>query len=408
MDENMRKWAGRAIRRGVALGMAVTALWCVRLTGGPVASGESLMTMGGGTSAPAGQLVRMLWPLPGQQRAVEGWGRRLLQHSPALSSAEPEILALRGTSGQPLPPAPPTPAEPTAPTQPSQPSAELPDNEDRTEPDLKPQQNIEGVVEMTAKGKEGKNYLWGNGVCLYNRTKMDLDGSILSKGKVDLNMGKGPHILIVHTHGSEAYSQYDGDHYEESDSYRSTDCTHNIVKVGEEIANVFRSHGYEVIHDTNLYDYPAYNGSYDRSKAAVEEWLRQYPSIQMILDVHRDALVDRDGKVYKMVTEENGQKMAQVMMVLGSGDSGAAHPRWKDNLAFAVKLQQGLLKDYDSLARPIVLRSHRYNQQLLPGYLLVEVGGHGNTLTEAIHGAKLWAESVSKTLLSIAPPPSGA
>ena len=391
----MRKWTGRAARRGIALGMVLTALWCVSLTGNSSFSGESLMVMGGGRPGSAGHLVGLLWPLPGQSRALTGWGELLLAQSPALRAAEPEILALRQET---LPPAPP-------PVPPVPPQPELPDNEDRTEPDLQPQQSIEGVREMTAAGKQGKNYLWGNGVCLYNRTGMALDGSVLSQGRVDVQLGEGPHILIVHTHGSEAYAQYDGDRYEESDAYRSTDCTHNIVKVGEEMADIFRVHGYQVLHDTNLYDYPAYNGSYDRSKAAVEEWLRQYPSIRMILDVHRDALVDRDGTIYKMVSQEGGQKVAQVMMVMGSGDSGAKHPRWKDNLAFAVRLQQDLLQEYQSLARPIVLRSHRYNQQLLPGYILVEVGGHGNTLTEAINGAKLWTERVAKTLLEIAPPP---
>ena len=396
MDKTIWKWTGSAVRRGIALGMAAIALWCVSLTGPIPPKGEALAAMGGGKAEGPGALVRGLWPLPGQERALTGWGRLILDQSPALQAAEPDLMLMRSESRPPEPPKPPVPPQ-TPP--------ELPDNEDRTEPDLKPQQPADGVVEMTARGKQGKNYLWGNGVCLYNRTKMELDGSVLSQGKVDLNMGPGPHILIVHTHGSEAYAQYDGDRYEESDAYRTTDCTHNIVKVGEEMAEVFRSKGYQVLHDTRLYDYPAYNGSYDRSKAAVEEWLRQYPSIQLILDVHRDALVDREGRIYKMVTEENGEKMAQVMMVMGSGDSGAKHPRWKDNLAFAVRLQQDLLQEYKSLARPIVLRSHRYNQQLLPGYILVEVGGHGNTLTEAVKGAKLWAERVSKTLLEIAPPP---
>ena len=395
MDENRRKWVFRAVRRGVALGMAVTALWCVSLTGGP---GQSVTAMAGTGRGDRG-LVELLGPLPGQERAVKGWGRLLVDHSPALRGAEPELLALRQED---RPPEPPKPAVPV----PAPPELPDPDHEDRTVPDLPPQQCIEGVKEMTATGKRGRNYLWGNGVCLYNRTKMELDGSVLSGGQVDVNMGAGPHILIVHTHGTEAFSQYDGDRYEESDSYRTTDCTHNVVRVGEEMAEVFRAHGYEVLHDTNLYDYPAYNGSYDRSKAAVEQWLRDYPSIRMILDVHRDALVGRDGEIYKMVSQEGAQKVAQVMIVMGSEDSGAKHPRWKDNLAFAVRLQQDLLKEYQSLARPIVLRSHRYNQQLCPGYLLVEVGGHGNTLTEAVEGAKLWAERVAKTLEQIAPLPA--
>ena len=156
-----------------------------------------------------------------------------------------------------------------------------------------------------------------------------------------------------------------------------------------------------MVHDTTLYDYPAYNGAYDRSGAAVEQWLKQYPSIQVVLDVHRDALVSSDGQVYKLVSTEAGEKVAQVMLVVGTSGSGGEHPRWRDNLALGVALQQELIRGYASLARPIVLRSSRYNQQLLPGSLLVEVGGHGNTLTEAIAGARLWTDNVARTLLRL-------
>ena len=89
---------------------------------------------------------------------------------------------------------------------------------------------------------------------------------------------------------------------------------------------------------------------------------------------------------------------AQVMLVVGTDGGGAQHPYWIDNLALAVRFQQELVSDYVSLARPIVLRNSSYNQQLSPGYLLVEVGGHGNTLTEAVDGARLFAQSVSQVL----------
>lgn len=198
----------------------------------------------------------------------------------------------------------------------------------------------------------------------------------LTRGRSTSAWGRGPRILILHSHGSEAYSQNDGDLYQESDAYRTTDCTHNVVRVGEAMAEVFRGQGFQVIHDTNLYDYPAYNGSYDRSKAAVRDWLAKYPTIRIILDVHRDALVGSDGSIYKLVTQENGKKTAQVMLVVGTDGGGAQHPYWIDNLALAVRFQEELISDYVSLARPIVLRNSSYNQQLSPGYLLVEVGGH--------------------------------
>ena len=167
------------------------------------------------------------------------------------------------------------------------------------------------------------------------------------------------------------------------------------------MATVFRAYGFQVIHDTTLCDYPAYNGAYDRSKAVVEQWLERYPSIRVVLDVHRDALVGNEGEIYKMVSVEAGEKVAQVMMVLGTDAGGADHPRWKDNMAFALKLQRNLVKGYTSLARPTVLRKSRYNQQLCPGSILVEVGGHGNSLSEAIAGGRLWADNVARTLLEM-------
>ena len=254
---------------------------------------------------------------------------------------------------------------------------------------------------MTGQGsKEGK-YLYEGEIYVYDRTGLGLDSSVLEEGSVQVAMGEGPQILILHTHGSEAYSQADGQTYEESDPYRTTDCSHNVVKVGEEMATVFRAHGFQVLHDTTLYDYPAYNGAYERSQAAAERWLAEYPTLQVILDVHRDALVSSEGEIYKMVSQEAGEQVAQVMLVVGTDAGGGAHPGWRDNLAFARLLQGNLVRGYRSLARPIVLRSSTYNQQLSPGYLLVEVGGHGNTLTEAVAGARLWADNVARTLLEL-------
>jgi len=374
----------RAIRRGVALGLALVGLWGLGLT----TSAEELLERFVAWEEQSHLAVEVLaaqlgGPSPREQ-ALSGWPRLLLWQSPLLAAGEEAVLDLRRQ---------PPPAE----------SPELQDGDDDEgeDPSLTPPDQGEDVLEMTGQGKEGGKYLCADGVYLYNRTEKELDAAILSAGRVDVTLGEGPQILIVHTHGSEAYSQSDGDRYEESDPYRTTDCTHNVVRVGEEMATVFRAHGFQVLHDTNLYDYPAYNGAYDRSKAAVEQWLAEYPSISVVLDVHRDALVDSEGRVCKLVTQEAGEKVAQVMLVLGSNDTGLDHPRWTDNLAFAVHLQRELVRGYESLARPIVLRSSRYNQQLSPGALLVEVGGHGNTLTEAIAGARLWADNVSRTLLKM-------
>ena len=379
---------GRALRRGVALGLALIGMWGVGMTVDFSALGGAVAAWGAESGTAAVLLERQLGALPGSgTETFTGWGRLLLGQSALLSAGEEAVASARESRGEDF--------------QYQDPELFDQDGEDQVEPDLQPPAQDGDVVEMTAGGKEGSQYIRQDNLYLYNRTSKALDASIFSSGTVDVPLGEGPQILIVHTHGSEAYSQTDGDLYEESDPYRTTDCTHNVVRVGEEMATVFRAHGFQVIHDTTLYDYPAYNGAYERSLAAVEDWLGQYLTIKVVLDVHRDALVGSNNEIYKLVTTEAGQKVAQVMMVIGSDENSGAHPRWQDNLAFAVLLQKSLLQGYTSLARPIVLRSSSYNQQVSPGSILVEVGGHGNTLTEAIDGARMWADNVARTLLTL-------
>ena len=388
MGKGEKKTLGRALRRGVALGLVLVAVWGISLTADLGGLGERLAALSQEPALAVSLLESRLGALPGEGEVLTGWGRLLVDSSALLSAGEEGVQALRlgrNQTGEALEEDDPMES----------------DGEDEQQPQLTPSQQGEGIVEMTGKGKDGSKYLREGKVYVYNRTSFDLDASVLREGTVDVSLGEGPQILIVHSHGSEAYSQNDGDSYEESDPYRTTDCTHNVVKVGEEMATVFRAYGFQVIHDTTLFDYPSYNEAYDRSKAAVEQWLEKYPTIQVVLDVHRDALEGTGGEIYKMVSAEAGKKVAQVMLVVGSSGGGADYPRWKDNLAFAVLLQRNLVKGYTSLARPIVLRNSRYNQQLLPGSILVEVGGHGNTLSEAIDGARLWADNVARTLLTL-------
>lgn len=386
----------RALRRGIGLGLAVVAVWGVAMTADLSGVKGVVRTWADRPAVAVALLESQLGSLPQEltQGSLTGWNRLLVGQSALLSGGQEAVehyLQGQGESqdGQPDQ------------NSPSPEPEEAPDNDDQVETPLQPPVSQDDILEMTGVGKEGGQYLNQNGVYLYDRTGKGLDESVFTAGMVHFTLGEGPQILIVHTHGSEAYSQTDGLTYQESDPYRTTDCSRNMVRVGEEMAQIFRENGFEVIHDTNLYDYPAYNGAYDRSGAAVKDWLAKYPTIKIILDVHRDALVGTDGSIYKLVSEENGEKVAQVMLVVGTDGSGASHPYWIDNLALAIRYQQELISDYVTLARPIVLRNSRYNQNLSTGSLLVEVGGHGNTLTEALAGARLFAQSVSQVLLGL-------
>lgn len=219
--------------------------------------------------------------------------------------------------------------------------------------------------------------------------------------EVNLTLSKeGPQILIMHTHGTEAYTMADGDDYTPSDTARTTDENYNMIRVGEEIKSVFEEMGLSVIHDTSLYDYPSYTGSYARSLKGIQSYLEEYPTISVVLDVHRDALIGADGTAYKVTdTLEDGETVAQVMLVVGSNDGGLEHPDWEDNLTLAAHIQAAMLALHPGFPRPVNLRSQRFNQHMTSGSLLVEVGTSGNTLQEALAGARKFAQAAGKVYL---------
>ncbi|MCD7881613.1 MAG: stage II sporulation protein P [Clostridiales bacterium] len=211
---------------------------------------------------------------------------------------------------------------------------------------------------------------------------------------------EGPQILIMHTHATEAYTIADGDEYVASDTARTTDENYNMIRVGEEMKAVFEEMGLSVVHDTTLYDYPSYTGSYARSLEGIKSYLEQYPTISIVLDVHRDALIADDGTVYKLTDTVDGETVAQVMLVVGTDDGGLTHPNWEENLTLATHIQARLLGIDAGFPRAINLRSQRFNQHMTVGSLLVEVGTSGNALREALAGARLFARAAGELYLA--------
>lgn len=213
-----------------------------------------------------------------------------------------------------------------------------------------------------------------------------------------------PQVLIYHTHATEAYMPYDAGYYNDGDTLREPSNANNVRAVGDALAEELTAAGVCVLHDTTLHDYPAYRGAYDRSADTVQRLLEENPSIQVILDIHRDGLMLNETDKLKPTVTIDGQKTAQLMVVCGVVSTDALpHPHWQQNLAFAAQLQQTLDGMYDGLTRPLSLVSARYNQNLSPGALLIEVGSEGNTLEEAVAGARLlgrglvslWQENAS-------------
>lgn len=207
-----------------------------------------------------------------------------------------------------------------------------------------------------------------------------------------------PQVLIMHTHTTESFEPYSRDFYDASFTSRTTDERKNIVAVGEAIAQQLRAEGIGVIHDKTVHDYPSYNGSYERSAVTVKKNLEQYPSVKIVLDVHRDAIERDDGTRIAPVTEIGGRNAAQIMLISGCDDGSMNMPNYLKNFRFACLIQQQMESDYAGLTRPILFAYRKYNQDLTTGSVLVEVGGHANSLDEAIYSGELAGKSIAKAL----------
>lgn len=221
----------------------------------------------------------------------------------------------------------------------------------------------------------------------------DLQSLLLSPLDWDLT-GEEPTVLIVHTHATEGYAKQPDEDYVENIPYRTLDERYNMVSIGDEVARVLESGGIKVIHDRSFHDDPSYNDSYGNARASIESYLKQYPSIRMVLDIHRDASDGADGNQLVTVGTVGGQRSAQLMVVVGTDASGNYHPDWQRNLALALKLTAVLEQTDPGLTRPVNLRAQRFNMDLTAGSLLIEVGGAGNTHAEALLAANALARGI--------------
>ena len=205
--------------------------------------------------------------------------------------------------------------------------------------------------------------------------------------------GTEPKVLILHTHATECYTHGEGESYELSGEYRTLEEAYNMLCLGTLVARRLEEVGIPVIHDRNLHDYPDYNSAYAHAASSTEEILEEYPSIELILDLHRDAA---DTAYGQMVTacSIGSETAAQLMFVVGTDAGGLDHPDWEDNLSLALKLYALLERENPGICRPLLLTAQRYNQHLGNRALLVEIGAAGNTLREAELAAEALARAV--------------
>lgn len=366
----------RRIHQGIAVFVAVAAFWLIWLTADPAAFLEQLRSLAGSPDVALSLLSAELGDLDTEQ--FSPLDRLVLSQSALLSAT---------ASAETLTPPSSLVAEPT-------------EDDDETDTDPLPVTTTapDGIIGKTMVAGTSAKYISSGNVSIYNHTDYTLDVDALLDAAPKLtDQSGGPQVLIYHSHATEAYTMDGTDIYKENDSYRTLDTEQNVVRVGTEIALILEAAGIEVIHDTTLYDYPSYNEAYARSAEGVAKWLEEYPSIQLVIDVHRDALTADDGTIYKTVAG-TVEDCAQVMLVMGTDASGQKHPNWRVNLSLAVSIQKALTDKWATLARPIVLRTSRFNQQQSTGSILLEVGTHGNTLQEAITAGRLFARTIAEMM----------
>ena len=260
--------------------------------------------------------------------------------------------------------------------------------ENRGDPPIGEEKEIQPLgnypLSMPTIGEESIDNRWGG--------QLDID-ALLQK-ELSSAIGEDPWVLILHTHGSEAYGDKEG--------YRSDDPASNVIRVGAEIAQALEKAGIPTIHDTTAYDLQAgYNSAYEAAAKAIETHLDNYPRIRVVIDVHRDAAPDGQGGQKALTAQLQGTSAAAMMLVMGTDTAELPHENWQDNLAFALRLQDYIGTDAPGIMRKISLRSARYNEHFTPCSLLLEVGSAGNSLQEAICSGRYFGQKLGEFLKTL-------
>lgn len=376
-----KKTLSRILRRAEAALLAAGTLWAAAVTAGSDTAASAISAL---AEALPQRILRWelgdLWPGDGLSPAAA----LTIGESAQLLAARGDVAELQSLERQ----------EPPEEDGETQAPVRSPVEETPVEPaDVAAADN--GVPAKTLIPTDPSGYTVCGRVYISNSTSHELSVQELQKPFAASLGDEGPQVLILHTHGSEAYTP--GPETEGgivwSGNCRTTDYRYNVVKVGDEMAEVLGEAGISVLHDRTLYDYPNYTGAYDRALASIRKYLERYPSIRFVLDVHRDAIEDGQGNQYKVVSEAEGAGVpAQMSLVIGSDGSGLEHPSWLENLRLAAAVQEDVLEHYPTLMRPVLLRNSRYNQHATTGSLLVEVGAAGNSPEEAVLAGRLFAE----------------
>ncbi len=211
-----------------------------------------------------------------------------------------------------------------------------------------------------------------------------------------------PIVLIVHTHTAESYQQERTDRLTGSisDATYSDDRGSNMIAVGRVLAERLIENGIPTLHCTvdHMGEGMSLQGAYARSAESVQAYLKQYPSIKLVIDLHRDAVLTSDGAYVRSVSSGE-ERAAQVMAVVGS-DANGTPCSWEGNFALALSLRRMLNQSCDGIARPVYLRRSSFNQELAPYSLLLEIGTGANSLDEAKRTAQRVGDALAEIIRS--------
>lgn len=220
-------------------------------------------------------------------------------------------------------------------------------------------------------------------------------GAMLEQAKVHAEPTVyAPTILIYHTHTTEAYTPTEENPYVQTSAYRTREHDKSVVAVGEALKKELEEvYGYVVLHDTTDHEPPKLATAYERSEVTMEAYKEKYPTLDIFIDLHRDAGSDTTDYVLL-----NGQPAARVMCVVGKGEKYERKPDFESNLSLAEAFTDSLNRQQQGLGRKVRIKPGRYNQHLSSHCLLLEVGHNANTLEQALHAAPAIAKALHEAL----------
>lgn len=230
---------------------------------------------------------------------------------------------------------------------------------------------------------------------IYYGTKVSPDLAALAEAPVDLSTVSGqPAVLIYSTHSTESYTQ-GSEPYTPSAQYRTLDKECNMLSLGAALEEKLLVRGIGVLRDESLHDSPSYNYAYSHARKSVTNYVKENPSLRLVLDLHRDAVETKTGQL-RTAAPGREPPCAQIMLVVGTNQSGLSHDGWEENLSMALKLERVLEALSPGITRPLCLRAQRFNQDVSPGALLIEIGAAGNTRAEALEAVEILAQAIEE------------